>query len=90
MSKDKLKHCMVFGCGKELPEGTKIPVCDHHRDKAKDIGKGVAAAVVSIGGLALCVLKTSDNPDKENSIQAQDDELFEGQDDWEDTTPREL
>ena len=85
MSKDKLKHCMVFGCGKELPEGTKIPVCDHHRDKAKDKGKGVAAAVVSVGvGLALYVLNTSNNPDKEESIQAQEDELFEGQDDQED------
>ena len=85
MSKDKLKHCMVFGCGKELPEGTKIPVCDYHRDKAKDIGKGVAAAVVSVGGgLVLYVLNTSNNPDKEESIQAQEDELFEGQDDQED------
>lgn len=85
MSKDKLKHCMVFGCGKELPEGTKIPVCDYHRDKAKDKGKGVAAAVVSVGGgLALYVLNTSNNLDKEESIQAQEDELFEGQDDQED------
>lgn len=84
MSKDKLKHCIAFGCGKELPDGTKIPVCDYHKDKAKGMVTGTVAVAAGLGSLALCVVRKSDDLGQENSIQAQDDELFEGQDDGED------
>lgn len=50
MSTNELKHCVVPGCHKELPRGTKVPVCDYHRGEAKEkaigVGKGAAVAAV--------------------------------------------
>ena len=54
MSDNELKHCMAPGCHKELPAGTKIPVCDYHKGEAKEkaigVGKGTAgAAALAVG-----------------------------------------
>lgn len=54
MSNNELKRCIVPGCGKELPRGTKIPVCDFHKGEAKEkaanAGKGaMGAAVLAVG-----------------------------------------
>ncbi len=54
MSNNEPKRCIVLGCGKELPRGTKIPVCDFHKGEAKEkaanAGKGVMGAAVLVAG----------------------------------------
>lgn len=45
-----MSRCVV--CKKELPEGTKVPVCEYHRAQAKEKG---AAAVGVLGTGALAV-----------------------------------
>ena len=49
------KHCAIPGCGKELPEGTKLPLCEYHRGKGKENGGKVA--VGALGFAALGVIK---------------------------------
>ena len=43
--------CMV--CKKELPEGSRLPVCEYHKGVAKENAKkaaaGVAVAAVTVG-----------------------------------------
>lgn len=52
----KIKHCLVCKC--ELPSGSIIPVCRHHRDVAKDGMKYAGGVVVGLGGFALIGAKT--------------------------------
>ena len=45
------KHCAFPGCTKELPDGTKLALCEYHRDKGKEnavkAGAAVGAAVLT-------------------------------------------
>ncbi len=82
MNTEELKHCMIPGCDKELPEGTKLPVCDYHKDKAKDGFKWVGATTAAfIGGLVIHFVQTSDNLATDNPAQTQEGEFFEERDD---------
>lgn len=45
-----MSKCVI--CKKELPKGTKIPICEYHRAQAKEKG---AAAVGVLGTGALAV-----------------------------------
>lgn len=47
-----MSKCII--CKKELPEGTKAPVCEYHRTQAKE--KGVIAAT-GIATTAIAVVK---------------------------------
>ena len=47
----KTKHCLVCKC--ELPSSYKLPVCQHHRDVAKD-----GAVAVGVGGFVVVGIKT--------------------------------
>ena len=42
-----MTKCVI--CKKELPEGTKVPMCEYHRAQAKE--KGAAAAVGVVGAV---------------------------------------
>lgn len=44
-----MSRCVI--CKKELPEGTKVPVCEYHRAQAKE--KGAAVGVLGTGALAV-------------------------------------
>lgn len=44
-----MSRCVI--CKKELPEGTKVPVCEYHRAQAKE--KGAAVEVLGTGALAV-------------------------------------
>lgn len=54
------RKCIV--CKKELPEGSKLPVCEYHKgvaaEKAKQVGAGAGALAVS----ALVMAKDSAIP----------------------------
>ena len=50
-------HCMVPGCGKELPEDEKIPICAHHQDVLKERVKLIGTGVITLGGTAVVVIK---------------------------------
>lgn len=45
-----MSKCII--CKKELPEGTKIPVCKYHRAQAKEKG-ATAMGVLGTGALAV-------------------------------------
>lgn len=46
------KHCIWPGCGKELPEDEKGPLCEHHKDELGDKAKkGILAGITAGGGL---------------------------------------
>lgn len=51
------KHCAIPGCGKELPEGTKLPLCEYHRSRGKENGSKVAAGTVGIATLGGVIKK---------------------------------
>lgn len=44
------RKCIV--CKKELPEGSKLPVCEYHKGVAAENAKKAAAAVVVAVGIA--------------------------------------
>lgn len=41
------RKCIV--CKKELPEGSKLPVCEYHKGVAAENAKKAAAVVVAVG-----------------------------------------
>ncbi|WP_276995807.1 hypothetical protein [Ellagibacter isourolithinifaciens] len=41
------RKCIV--CKKELPEGSKLPVCEYHKGVAAESAKKAAAVVVMVG-----------------------------------------
>lgn len=49
-----MSKCII--CKKELPKGTKVPICEYHRAQAKEKG---AAAVGVLGTGALAVKATA-------------------------------
>lgn|GEM_PF-5733344 len=44
----KNKRCIIPNCGCELPSNTRLPICQHHRDKIGDIAKRGGGTVLSI------------------------------------------
>lgn len=52
----KTKHCLVCKC--ELPSSCKLPVCQHHRDVAKDGAKYAGGVAVGVGGFVIVGIKT--------------------------------
>lgn len=57
MNDNHLKHCMIPGCNKELPEGTKLPICDYHAGEAKELVGKVVTGAFAIGGTVLLIFK---------------------------------
>ena len=51
------KHCMVPGCNKPLPEGAKLPICEHHTGEAKEKAREAGAVVGAIGVGAFAFVK---------------------------------
>ncbi|WP_218958726.1 hypothetical protein [Eggerthella guodeyinii] len=51
------KHCAIPGCGKELPEGTKLPLCKYHRGKGKENGGKVAVGAFGFAALGGVIKK---------------------------------
>lgn len=47
------KRCIV--CKKELPEGSKLPVCEYHKGVAAERAKqvGVGAGTLTVGALVM-------------------------------------
>ena len=55
---DMAARCIV--CKKELPEGSKLPICEYHKgvaaEKAKQAGVGMAALGVGMAALGVGAL----------------------------------
>lgn len=52
----KTKRCLVCKC--ELPSDYKLPVCQHHRDVAKDGAKYAGGVAVGAVGFVAIGIKT--------------------------------
>lgn len=52
----KTKRCLVCKC--ELPSDYKLPICQHHRDVAKDGAKYAGGIAVGVGGAVFIGIKT--------------------------------
>ena len=51
------KRCKYPGCGKMLPEGFKVPICDYHRALLRERGEGATAAMAAVGTAATLFVK---------------------------------
>lgn len=52
--------CII--CKKELPEGSKLPVCEYHKGVAAERAKQVGVGALAIGGTIVVAAKDTVGP----------------------------